>query len=123
MRLAKGRNGSKRGDEHRNTRSDCRLVLEGGNAGGPLPDGSGLGPPQSGTGEERVACDDGAKDPLGFGVSGREVQHLLGIGDGIITRGESEPILRQGALRLDENGFDPGGWTRPLLLGTRGEPG
>jgi hypothetical protein len=46
-----------------------------------------LGPLRSGTSDETVACDDGAKDPLGFGVSGREVQHLLGIGDGIITRG------------------------------------
>ena len=81
-----------------------------------------LGPLQSGTGDETVARDDGAKDPLGFGVTGREVQHLLGIGDGIITRGEGEPILRQGALRLDENGCDPGGWTRPFLFGTLGEP-
>jgi hypothetical protein len=81
-----------------------------------------LGPLQRGTGDETVACDDGTEDPLGFGVTGREVQHLLGIGDGIITRGESEPILRQGALRLDENGCDPGGWTRPFLFGTLGEP-
>ena len=81
-----------------------------------------LSPVQSGTGDETVACDDGAKDPLGFGVTGREVQHLLGIEDGIMARGEGEPIIRQGVLRLDENGCYAGRWTRPLLFGTRREP-